>query len=170
MAEEYIRVGKILSTQGCRGAVRVLPLTDYPERFQKLDRVKVQLKEARKDFQIEEVSTHNKFLIMKFCEIDDMDTAEQLKGGFLEVTRDELVPLPEDHFYIFEIIGLKVHDLSGACLGQVTDVLQTGANDVYVVETGGRPLLIPALKQVVREIDLPGRRMRVELLEGLMDE
>jgi 16S rRNA processing protein RimM len=98
-----------------------------------------------------------------------MNAAEQLRGGYLEITREQLVPLPEGSYYIFEIIGLKVYDLDGAYLGEITDVLQTGANDVYVVETGGKPLLIPALKQVVREVDLQGRRMRVELPEGLME-
>jgi 16S rRNA processing protein RimM len=169
MLEEYIRIGKILGTQGNRGAVRVLPLTDYPERFLKMSRVKVKLKEDRHDFQIEAVNEHKKFLIIKFRGIDDMNAAEQLRGGYLEITRDQLIPLPEGSFYIFEIIGLKVYNLAGAYLGHVTDVLQTGANDVYVVETGGRPLLVPALKQVVREIDLSGRRMRVELPEGLME-
>ncbi|HPZ44276.1 MAG TPA: ribosome maturation factor RimM [Bacillota bacterium] len=169
MAEEYIRVGKILGTQGNRGAVRVLPLTDYPERFHNMSLVKVKLKEGRQDLQIESVNEHKKFIIIKFRGIEDMNAAEQLRGGYLEITREQLVPLPEGSYYIFEIIGLKVYDLDGAYLGEITDVLQTGANDVYVVETGGKPLLIPALKQVVREVDLQGRRMRVELPEGLME-
>ena len=169
MAEEYIRVGKILGTQGNRGAVRVLPLTDYPERFHNMSLVKVKLKEGRQDLQIESVNEHKKFIIIKFRGIEDMNAAEQLRGGCLEITREQLVPLPEGSYYIFEIIGLKVYDLDGAYLGEITDVLQTGANDVYVVETGGKPLLIPALKQVVREVDLQGRRMRVELPEGLME-
>lgn len=169
MAEEFIRVGKILSTQGNRGAVRVLPLTDNPERFQRMSRIKVELKGDRRDFQIDAVSKHKRFLIIKFREVEDMNAAEGLRGGYLEITRGQLAPLPADSFYIFEIIGLKVYNPAGSYLGHVSDVLQTGANDVYVVETGGKPLLIPALKQVIREIDLPGRRMRVELPEGLME-
>lgn len=169
MAEEYIRIGKILNTQGRRGAVRVLPLTDYPERFEKMGRVRVFIKDSRRELSIEEAYPHKKFFIVKFKEVADMNAAEELKGGLLEITRDELVPLPEDSFYIFDIVGLDVYDSGGECLGEITEVLQTGANDVYVVETGGKPLLIPALKQVVREIDLPGRRMVVELPEGLVD-
>lgn len=169
MTEEYICIGKILKAQGHRGAVRVLPLTDYPERFQKMSRVRVSVKGTKRDFSIEEVYPHKNFYIIKFKEVTDMDAAEDLRGGVLEITRDELVPLPEGSFYIFDIVGLKVYDTGGACLGEINDVLQTGANDVYVVDTGGKPLLIPALKQVVREVDLSGRRMVVELPEGLVD-
>jgi len=169
MSDELIRIGKILKSQGHRGAVRVLPLTDFPERFQDMQRVRVKLQDSTADYTLEEIKPHGKFLAIKFKEILDMDAAEKLKGSFIEVTRQELVPLQEGNYYIFDIIGMSVFDLAGTLLGEVTDVIQTGANDVYVVETGGNPLLIPALKQVVKEIDLPGRRMLVELPEGLVD-
>jgi 16S rRNA processing protein RimM len=169
MSDELIRIGKILKSQGHRGAVRVLPLTDFPERFQDMKRVRVKLQDSMADYTIEEVKPHGKFLAIKFKEILDMDAAEKLKGSFIEVTRQELVPLQEGSYYIFDIIGMNVFNHDGRPLGKITDVLQTGANDVYVVETEGRPLLIPALKQVVKEIDLPGRRMLVELPEGLAD-
>ncbi|BAF59901.1 MAG: 16S rRNA processing protein RimM [Pelotomaculum sp.] len=167
MHESYIRIGKILKTQGNRGAVRVLPLTDYPERFKNMSRVQVSLKGFRTFFTVGEVYHHKNFIIIKFKEIESMAAAEKLKGAFLEVGRDELVPLPEDRFYIFDIIGLKVYDTGGRNLGRVTDVLQTGANDVYVVDTGGKPLLIPALKQVVKSVNLTEGKMVVELPEGL---
>lgn len=170
MAEDYIAVGKILNTQGRAGAVRVLPLTDYPERFKVKSRVYVSLKGSRKIMSIEESFPHQKYVIIKFKEIPDMNAAEEIKGGILEITRDELYPLPENSYYIFDIIGLTVSDRTRGSLGKITEVLQTGANDVYVVETGARPLLIPALKQVVKEIDLSGRTMVVDLPEGLVDD
>lgn len=169
MSDEFISIGKILKSQGHRGAVRVLPLTDFPERFQDMKRIRVKLKDSRVDYTIEDIKPHGKFLTIKFKEILDMNAAEKLRGCYLEVTREELVPLQEGCYYIFDIVGMSVFDHAGTLLGKVTDVLQTGANDVYVVETGVRPLLIPALKQVVKEIDLPGRRMLVELPEGLAD-
>ncbi|TEB05479.1 Ribosome maturation factor RimM [Pelotomaculum schinkii] len=169
MSDEFIRIGKILKSQGHRGAVRVLPLTDFPERFQGMKRVRVKLRDGGADYTIEEIKPHGKFLTIKFKEITDMDAADKLRDCYLEVTRQELVPLQEGSYYIFDIVGMSVFDLDQTLLGKVTDVLQTGANDVYVVETAGKPLLIPALKQVVREIDLPGRRMLVELPEGLAD-
>lgn len=169
MDEEFIAIGKILNTQGNRGAVRILPLTDFPERFKKLSRVNVFIKGARLEMNVEEAACRQKYIIIKFKEITDMNAAEGLKGGILKITRQELFPLPEGSYYIFEIVGLDVYDSGGERLGKITEVLQTGANDVYIVETGGKPLLIPALKQVVKEIDLPGRRMVVDLPEGLTD-
>jgi 16S rRNA processing protein RimM len=169
MSEQFIRIGKILKSQGHRGAVRVLPLTDFPERFQEMQRVRVKLQDRSEVYTIEECKPHGKFLTIKFKEIVDMNAAEKLRGSYLEVTRQELVPLQEDSYYIFDIVGMSVFDQDETLLGKVTDVLQTGANDVYVVETGGKPLLIPALKQVVRKVDLQGRKMLVELPEGLAD-
>lgn len=169
MAEKYIRIGKILNTQGNRGALRVLPLTDYLERFQKMARVQVSINDLIRELSIEDTYFHKKYIIIKFKEIQDMNTAGELKGGFLVVTRDELVPLPEDSFYIFDLIGLEVFESGGGCLGILTDIIQTGSNDVYVVETEAKPLLIPALKQVVKEIDLDGRRIVVQIPEGLED-
>ncbi|MCG9968189.1 ribosome maturation factor RimM [Pelotomaculum terephthalicicum JT] len=170
MAEEYIRIGKILNTQGSRGALRVLPLTDYPERFQKMARVQVLINDALRELSIEDTHFHKKYIIIKFKDIQDMNAAGELKGGFLVVTRDELVPLPEGSFYIFDLIGLEVFDSDGERLGIIADIIQTGSNDVYVVETeAARPLLVPALKQVVQKVDLKGRRMVVQLPEGLGD-
>lgn len=170
MAEDYIVVGKILNTHGRDGAVRVLPLTDYPQRFKVKSRVYVSLKGSRKLMSIEGYFPHQKYVIIKFEEIPDMNTAEKIKGGILEITRDELFPLPENTYYIFDIIGLTVSDKKRGSLGTITEVLQTGANDVYVVGTGARPLLVPAIKQVVKEIDLPGRLMLVDLPDGLADD
>lgn len=170
MADDYIAVGKILKTQGRAGAVRVLPLTDYPQRFKAKSRVYVSLKGSRKLMNIEESVPRQKYVIIKFKEVPDMNAAEEIKGGILEITREELYPLPENTYYIFDIIGLNVRDLNRGILGRISDVLQTGSNDVYVVETGARPVLIPALKQVVKEIDLPGRSMVVDLPEGLVDD
>ena len=170
MAEEYITIGKILKTQGKSGAVRVLPLTEYPERFKVNSSVYVSLKGNRVVMNIEESFPHQKYIIIKFKEITDMNAAEEIKGGILEITRAELFPLPEHTYYIFDIIGLTVSDKTRGRMGKITEVIQTGANDVYVVETGAKPLLIPALKQVVKEIDLPGRLMVVDLPEGLIDD
>jgi len=169
MSDEFIRIGKILKSQGNRGAVKVLPLTDFPERFRDMKQVRVKLQDSRPVYTIEEIKPHGKFLTIKFKEIVDMNAADKLRGSYLEVTRQEVVPLQDDCYYIFDIVGMSVFDQNETFLGRVTDVLQTGANDVYVVETGGRPLLIPALKQVVREVDLQERRMLVDLPEGLAD-
>ncbi|MDD3652829.1 MAG: ribosome maturation factor RimM [Desulfotomaculaceae bacterium] len=169
MVEEYIQIGKILKTQGNHGAVRVLPLTDFPERFQQMDQAHILVNGELRELTIEKSYPHKKFIIIKFKEIQNMNAAEELKGGLLVVTREELAPLTEGSFYIFDLIGIGVYDCTGKFLGKITDVLQTGSNDVYLVETGSKPILIPALKKVVKETDLAGRRMVVELPEGLLD-
>lgn len=169
MTTGQISIGKIVNTQGNRGALRILPLTDYPERFLKMTAVKVAINEQIKELNIEEAFYHKKFVIIKFKGVSDMNEALALKGGILVVERDELTPLPQGSYYIFDLIGLEVVDLLGDRLGVLTDVLQTGSNDVYVVETGGKLLLLPALKQVILNIDIEGNRMVVQIPEGLND-
>lgn len=110
-------------------------------------------------------------MLMKFRGIDDMDAAEQLRNVFLNVTTDQLYPLPEGSFYHFQLIGMQVEDVDKGPLGQLAEVLETGANDVYVVksDTYGE-ILIPAIKQVVMAVDVPNHRLTVKLLDGLLGE
>lgn len=170
MVVEYITVGKIVATQGHRGEVRVLPLTDFPERFVGMQEITVYHRGERVTYHIERVRFHKGFVVIKFKEVPDMNRALELRGGLLQVTREQLFPLPQDTYYVFEIIGLDVYTREGEWLGKVTDVISTGANDVYEVKKGekGRPLLIPALKRVVVEISLEKGRMVVELPPGLI--
>ncbi len=167
---EYITVGKIVTTQGHRGEVRVLPLTDFPERFVNMQEIILYHKGERVTYHIERVRFHKGFVIIKFKEVPNMNRALELKGSLLQVTREQLVPLPEDTYYVFEIVGLDVYTREGEWLGKVTDVISTGANDVYEVKRGEkeRPLLIPALKRVVVEVNLEEGRMVVELPPGLV--
>ncbi len=165
---EYIVIGKVLKPQGVRGEVKILPLTDFPGRFAAMDRVTLDLGGRFETRLVEKVSSHGRFITMKLAGINDMNTALTIKNALLKVTREELVPLPEGEYYVFDLIGLDVYTTAGRHLGQVKDVLQTGANDVYVVENDTlRQLLIPALKQVVMSINTESGRMMVELPAGL---
>jgi len=166
--EEYITVAKVLRPHGRGGEVRLLPLTDFPERFFSMKRVLVEKGDERRDMVVEGVRWHQKVVLMKLAGIDDPETARAYQGTHLVVTRAELVQLPADNFYVFDLLGLTVFSGEGRELGRVSDVMRTGANDVYVVDRPGlRPLLIPALKRVVRQVDLSGGRMVVDLPEGL---
>lgn len=167
---EYITVGKITNTHGNRGLLKVKPLTDFPERFFDMDDIIVMKEEdIRKTLTIQRVTSHKNFLIMQFEEIANMNEAEEYKGALLQVQREHLIELPEDTFYIFEIIGCKVFDRQGNYLGEVKDVIKTGANDVYVVEkkTRKKPLLIPAIKSVIYNVDLKQGRIDIDMIEGL---
>lgn len=170
MYKGRVTIGKIVNTHGCRGMVKVLPLTDFPERFSRLKQVTVAVGGNVKILNVESGFYHKKYFVVKFVEVKDMDEALKLKGALLQVEREDAMPLPEDTFYIFDIVGLKVYSTGGQFLGRVTDVLQTGANDVYVVEgEHPRPVLVPALKQVVKRVDVAAGVMEVELPAGLLD-
>ncbi|MEG6521611.1 ribosome maturation factor RimM [Desulfotomaculum sp. 1211_IL3151] len=169
MSQDYIKVGEIVNTQGVKGEVRVIPTTDFPERFVKNSKVSVLLRDQRKDYTIERAWEHKQFIIIKFVEISDMTEAEKLKGGLLQITPEELIPLPEGNYYIFQIIGMRVYDQSNQELGNITQVLQTRANDVYVVKNDqGKEILIPAIKSVVKSIDMNSGKMEVVLPDGLI--
>lgn len=167
---DYVSIGEIVNTHGNRGAVRIIPLTDFPERFEDMDAVSVYRDDTRFELHITESFPHKHFIVLKFREINDMDAAGGLKGALLQVKRAELVDLPPGRYYLFEIVGLEVYLADGEHLGPVIDVLQTGAQDLYVVDRGTpKPVLIPAVKAFVRDISPAEGRIIVDLPDGLLE-
>ena len=161
--EQMLRVGVITSTHGVRGEVKVFPTTDDAKRFKTLKKVILDGREPL-ELSIEQV----KFL--KFKGYDNINDVETWRQRDLLITRDQAVELKEDEYFITDLIGLTVVNEEEAVLGRVKDVLETGANDVYVVElTGGKELLLPAIKDCILNVDLEGGRMKVHVLDGLMD-
>ncbi|HHT49192.1 MAG TPA: 16S rRNA processing protein RimM [Firmicutes bacterium] len=169
--ESLIAVGEVLGTQGNRGEVKVASLTDHPERWLELERVLIFNEEDPQPLFLEKVRFFKGLVIVKFRGINDISGAEVLQGTFLWLPEAERPPLPPDRFYVDQIIGLKVYTLTGCFLGAVAQVLFTGGNDVYVLRGGtGGEILLPALKSVIRSVDLAAGIMRVELPPGLVDE
>ena len=158
-----IVIGKIGAPHGVRGEMRVIPLTDFPERFQELEQVYV----GDELMNVEDCWYHKQFVIMKLTECPHREAAAELTGQLLYVDKSQAMPLEEGEYYTFDIIGLEVFDLEGNSLGHITEVLKTGSNDVYVASKKGQAqqLLIPALKAVVKEINLPEGKMVVDLPE-----
>lgn len=156
-------IGKISAPHGVRGEVRIVPLTDFPERFENLKTVFL---EDDSKMELEYVKFSNKFIIAKFKNINSRNDIEIFNGKLLMLNRSDIPSLPEGEYYNFDIIGLEVIDDKGSKLGKITEVLKTGSNDVYVVE-GKKQILVPALKKVVKEINLVDGFMKVELLEEL---
>ena len=154
-------IGKISAPHGVRGEVRIVPLTDFPERFENLKTVFI---EDDSKMELESVKFSNKFIIAKFKNINSRNDIEIFNGKLLMLNRSDIPSLPEGEYYNFDIIGLEVIDDKGSKLGKITEVLKTGSNDVYVVE-GKKQILVPALKKVVKEINLVDGFMKVELLE-----
>jgi 16S rRNA processing protein RimM len=174
---DYLQIGRIVNTHGLKGELRVVPLTDDPDRFSGMTEVNVESKGSIKSYGIESVKFHKSFVILKLKGIDDINDAEALKESYLIVDRKDAVKLPENSFFICDIIGLKVYDEKGDFLGNVAEVLSTGSNDVYVVRENKtvpgekrKDILIPALKTVVREVSLENGTMKVTIPKGLLDD
>ena len=160
MSEELVIIGKIVAPHGVRGDVRVIPLTDFPDRFLTMKSVLV---DEQRSLTIESAKFHKQFVVLKFRGFDDRNSVEQLRGSLLRVRREDAVPLEEGRYYVFDIIGMSVYTTDGRQAGVITDVVSTGSNDVYVVERQGeRALLVPALKKIVASIDVAGKRMVIQ--------
>jgi 16S rRNA processing protein RimM len=169
MAGNLVHIGKIVTTHGYRGEVKVYPLTDFPERFQYLKEVSLISPKEQKCLLVERVRLHKRYIIMKLKDCHTMSEAEALKGWTVAIPEEQVWPLGEDEYYCFQIIGLDVYTDEGLPMGVVRDVFPTGSNDVYVVKKGQKEYLIPATKEVVKEINLEGRKIIIHLLEGLLD-
>ncbi len=168
---ELIKVGKIVGTHGYKGSVKVQLLTDFPDRFQPGQKYLGLRGKETLELTLDHCSPHGGTMLMKFRGIDDMEAAEQLRNVFLNVTIDQLHPLPEGSFYHFQLIGMQVEDVDKGPLGQLAEVLETGANDVYVVKSDAYgEILIPAIRQVVMAVDVTNHRLTVKLLDGLLGE
>ena len=168
--EQTLRVGVITSTHGVRGEVKVFPTTDDAKRFKKLKHVMIDTGKELKPMEIEQVKFFKNMVIVKFKGFDNINDIEIYKNKDILITREDAVPLGPDENFIVDLIGLKVMTDEGEELGTLKDVLQTGANDVYVVEmTDGKELLLPAIKQCILNVDLEQQTMTVHVLDGLMD-
>lgn len=168
--ENLLKVGVISSTHGIRGEVKVFPTTDDPQRFKKLKSVLLDNGKEKRDLKIQGVKFFKQFVILKFEEIDDINDVEKYKGSSLYVTRDQAVKLQKDEYFIADLIGLAVISDDESLKGTLKDVIETGANDVYVIELlDGRELLLPAIKECVLSVDIEKGQMRIHLLDGLLD-
>lgn len=157
-------MGRIRGAHGVKGAVRVDPLTDFPQRFARLRQVCLELPSGeRRAAVVENARIGSACILLKLHGCDDRSTAQALRGAFLLIPRTEAVALPEGHYFVDDIIGLEVVSVGGERLGRVREVLRTGANDVYATER----VMIPATRQVVRRIDLEAGVMVVDLPEQL---
>lgn len=166
--ENYFVVGNIVNTQGIKGEVRLMPTVDDTERFKLLDKIYVDRKGNITEYEIESVRFHKQFVLLKLKGVDDMTSAEKLKGTVAKITEDMAVPCSEDEYYIRDLYDMKVVTDEGEELGVISDVLFTGANDVYVVKPSqGRDILIPAIKDCILSVDIENNVMTVRLLEGL---
>lgn len=170
METNYFRVGVISNTHGIKGEVKVYPTTDDISRFDDLKEVLVDTGKEYVPLKLQNVRYFKNMVIVKFKGIDDINDVEKYKGRDLLVTRENAVPLEENEYYIADLIDMEVYDEEGSKLGVLFDVMQTGANDVYVIKLeNGKELLLPNIDECILEVSVEEKKMRVHVLEGLME-
>ena len=152
--ENLLQVGVITTTHGIRGEVKVFPTTDDPRRFEELPSILLDTGKELCELEIQRVKYFKQFVILKFRDVDDINEIEPYKGKSLYVTRDMAVPLEENEYYIADLIGMDVFLEDGSLFGRIKDVLETGANDVYIVQTQEKEVLIPAIKDCILQVDV----------------
>lgn len=166
---DYIKVGRIINTHGIRGELKIFPLTDDINRF---DDLKIAyLGNNKEKVEIEEVKYHKGLVIIKFKEFDNINQVLKYKDDFLFIDINDKVQLPENHYFIFDIVDCTVYDTKGQKIGIVTDVLQYSSNDVYVVRDHekNKEYLIPAVKQFVVDIDVEHKKIVIDPIEGMIE-
>lgn len=168
--EDLLQVGVITSTHGVRGEVKVFPTTDDVTRFKKLKKVVLDTGKENLELEIAGVKFFKNMVILKFKEFDNINDVEKYRQKSLYVTRENAVKLKKDEYFIADLIGLNVQTDEDEILGSISDVIQTGANDVYVVTTeDGEEVLLPAIKECIKNVDIEGGSMLVHLMPGLRD-
>lgn len=167
--EEFLRVGIITSTHGLKGEVKVYPTTDYPERFEEIKEVMLDTGRGKRMLTIQNVRYFKNQVILKFKEINNINDIEKYKQCELWVNRENGTPLEEGEYYIADLIDCKVYLEDGSYFGTLVDVMETGANDVYVVESQEHgEVLLPAIEDCVKEIDIEKGEITVHLMDGLL--
>lgn len=165
-----LQVGAVTSTHGLAGEVKVFPTTDDPKRFKKLKQVLLDTGKDMLPLEVEHVKFFKNMVILKFKGYDRIEDIMGFKGKNLYVTRENAVRLKKDEYFIADLIGMKVYTEDEAYLGELTEVITTGANDVYTVHMeNGKDVLIPAIGQCILNVDVEHETMQVHLLEGLLE-
>lgn len=169
--EKYFQVGIITSTHGVRGEVKVFPTTDDARRFKRLKNVILDTGKEQISMEIEGVKFLKQFVVLKFKGVDTIDDVQKYRRCPLLVERKDAVRLGRDEYFVADLEGLTVRGEDGAEIGILKSVMETGANDVYVIALNdGRELLLPAIKQCILEVDVEAGFIKIHILEGLLDE
>ena len=162
--QDKFEIGKIVNTFGIKGEVKVIPYTDDIEQFKKIKNIYVN----NDVMEIESVRYHKNTIILKFKGIDTMNDAENIKNSILKIQRTKK-KLPQNTYYITDLIGVDVYTDEDKLLGKVKDIYNTGANDIYIVETSeNKEILLPAIKEVIKKVDIENKKIIVHILKGLI--
>ena len=165
---EYTIIGKITGTHGIKGDLKVFPLTDTTDRFFELK--KAYLGEEKTKLQISGVKLHKGMILLRFQDHDDINKVLAFKDEYIYVDEEDKIKLPENHYFISDLIGCRVYDLSESFIGSLTDVIQNSANDVYVVTAeNGKEYLIPAVEAFIASVDVLDKKIIIDPIEGMIE-
>ena len=168
--EDLLQVGALTKTHGVRGEVKVFPMTDDVNRFKKLKETILDTGKEKITLEIESVKFFKQFVILKFKGFDSIESIEKYCGKGIYVTRQNAVKLKKDEYFVADLIDLNVIDENDNSIGKITNVIQTGANDVYEITlSDGRELLLPAIKECILDVDVEAGNIKIHILDGLLD-
>ncbi len=169
MKQQYFEIGQIVNTFGIKGMVKVNPFTDDISQFEEMETILVDKKGNLLEIQIEEVKYSKNQVLLKLKGIETVEEAEKYRNCYLKLPREKARKLPKNTYFIADLIGLEVYTEEGKLLGKVDDIYNTGASDIYVIKDElGKQILLPAIKDVIKQIDLEQEKIVVHLLDGLV--
>ncbi|MDO5556375.1 MAG: ribosome maturation factor RimM [Clostridia bacterium] len=169
--EEYFEIGQIVNTSGLKGIVKVKPFTDDIKRFEYLKKIYILIKNELKQFVIEQVRYNKNMVLLKLKGIDTIEEAEKYKNLYLKIHRNDAVKLEENSYFIVDIVGCIVYTEQNETLGKIIEVFSTKSNDIYVVKNEeGKQILLPAIKDVIKNVDITNKIIKVNLLQGLIED
>ena len=166
--KDYLEIGQIVNTHGLKGYIKVVPFTDSISRFEELTKIYIQYKKELIEFKIEKVKYLKKLVTLKLIGINDINEAEKYKNSYIFIKREDAKKLDEDTYFIADLIGLNVYDEKDKLIGKLNDIYNTGSNDIYVVNSdNGKQILFPALKSVIKQIDVKNGKIIVDVNGGI---
>lgn len=169
--ENLLEIGQIVNSYGIKGYLKVVPYTDDMHRYSKLKNIYIDKNKKLVKMEVEDVKYQNKLVLLKLKGIDSIDDTLQYKNCYIKIDRKDALKLPEDSYFIVDLIGMEVFTEQEELLGNLIDVFPTGSNDVYVVKDSlGKQILLPAIGEVIKSVDVQNKKMIVHLLEGLKDD
>ena len=167
--QNLLEIGQIFNSYGIKGFLKVVPYTDDITRYSNLKEIYIEKNKKLEKMEIEEVKYHKNLVLLKLKGIDDINETLKYKNCYIKIDRKDAVDLPENSYFIVDLIDIEVYTEEDKYLGKIIDIFPTGSNDVYVVKDElGKQILLPAIREVIKKVDIENKKMIVHLLEGMV--